>query len=330
MISTGGTPGQDIRFRFERVEAARNFANKIWNASRFTIMNLEDFTIDDVDLSGPLSLADKWILHRFNETTKDITRLFEQYDFGEAGRILNHFIWDEFCDWYIELAKLPLYGDNLQAKKTTKSVLTYVLDRTLRMLHPYMPFITEEIWQHLPHQGESITVADWPEYREDFVDSESEKKMSLLMDVIRSVRNIRAEVNVPLGKKIQLLIKPDNDISEKILHQGNDYIIRFCNSDILEISKDILPPDKAMSAVVTGAEIFIPLAALIDIEQEIKRLEKELETLNFEVERLQKRLANKGFVEKAPEKVIEAERQKERDYNEKRDKVLARIKELKL
>lgn len=329
MISTGGTPGQDLRFRFERVESARNFANKIWNASRFTIMNLGDFKYEDIDLQGELSTADQWILHRFNETTKDYTRLLEQYEFGEAGRVLNQFIWDEFCDWYIELAKLPLYGDDEQAKKTTKSVLTYVLDNTLRLLHPYMPFITEEIWQHLPHEGESITIASWPKYNEQFVNHEVAKEMSLLMDVIRSVRNIRAEVNAPMSRQIQLLIKPDSKLNEEILQKGSSYITKFCNPNLLEIKQELNAPEKAMSAVITGAEIYLPLEGLIDIKQEVERLEKELENLNFEVERVQKKLANKGFVDKAPEDVVKAEQDKEKDYLDKREKVLARINDLK-
>lgn len=329
MISTGGTPGQDLRFRFERVEAARNFANKIWNASRFTIMNLGDFKAEDIDLSGNLSTADKWILHRFNETTKDVTRLLEQYDFGEAGRVLNHFIWDEFCDWYIELAKLPLYGEDEEAKNVTKSVLTYVLDKTLRLLHPYMPFITEEIWQHLPHEGKSITIAEWPVYRDEMVDFEAAKEMSLLMEIIRSVRNVRAEVNVPLSKKIQLIIKPDSQLTEQILFKGESYITRFCNPETLEINRSISPPDKALSIVITGAEIYLPLGGLIDIQQELDRLNKELESLDFEVERVQKKLSNKGFVDKAPENVIASEREKEKDYIDKREKVVARINELK-
>ena len=329
MISTGGTPGQDMRFRFERVEAARNFANKIWNASRFTIMNLADFQASDLDLSGELSTADKWILHSFNAAVKEITHLFAQYDFGEAGRQLNHFVWDEFCDWYIELAKLSLYGDDKKSKKTTQSVLTYVLDRTLRLLHPFMPFITEEIWQHLPHEGESITLASWPEYNEDFDNPQAAKDMVLLMEVIRAIRNIRAEVNVPLSKKIQILIKPGDTLTADILQKENGYISRFCNPESLEISTELSAPDKAMSAVVTGVEIYLPLAGLIDLQQEIDRLNKEMENLNFEVDRLQKKLANKGFVDKAPEAVIEAERAKEKDYLEKRAKVQARINELK-
>ncbi|MGD9677350.1 MAG: valine--tRNA ligase [Vulcanibacillus sp.] len=329
MLTTSAAAGQDLRFHFERVEAARNFANKIWNASRFTIMNLGDFTSSDIDIRGPLSTADEWILHRFNETVKDVTALLDQYDFGEAGKKLTHFIWDEFCDWYIELAKSPLYGDDEQAKNRSKSILTYLLDNILRLLHPYMPFITEEIWQHLPHEGDSIVVAKWPEYNESFHNPKAEKEMTLLMDVIRSVRNIRAEVNVPLSKKIKIIIIPTNHENQQILTTGNSYITRFCNPEDLLISLEINPPDKAISAVLTGAVVYLPLAGLIDIEQEINRLNKELETLNYEVERIQNKLSNKSFVEKAPEKVIEVEKEKEKDYMDKREKVLARIKDLK-
>ncbi len=329
MISTSTTPGQDLKFHYERVEAARNFANKIWNASRFTIMNLGDFTAEDIDLSGELLTADKWILHRYNETVREVTRLFDQYDFGEAGRVLTHFVWDEFCDWYIELAKLALYSDDETAKNKSKSILTYVLDNILRLLHPYMPFITEEIWQHLPHSGKSITIANWPEYSQDFNNPTAAKEMTLLMDIIRSVRNIRAEVNVPLSKKIEIIIKATTEENQQIIEVNQSYIARFCNPETLKISVTVKSPEKAMSAIVTGAEIYLPLEGLIDIEQELTSLEKELETLNFEVDRLQKKLNNKSFVDKAPAMVIAAEKEKESDYLAKRSKVLLRIEELK-
>lgn len=201
MISTGSTPGQDLRFRWERVEQARNFANKIWNASRFALMNLEGFTAADIDISGELGTADRWILHRLNETSRDITRLIDAYEFGETGRLLYNFIWDDLCDWYIEFAKLSLYGEDQAAKKKTQSVLAYVLDRTMRLIHPFMPFISEEIWQHLPHEGETVMLASWPTYDEALENTEAVTEMNLLMDVIRAVRNIRAEVNVPMSKK---------------------------------------------------------------------------------------------------------------------------------
>lgn len=329
MISTSSTPGQDLRFRWERVEQARNFANKIWNASRFALMNLEGFTYDDIDISGELSTADRWILHRLNETSRDITRLIDAYEFGETGRLLYNFIWDDLCDWYIEFAKLSLYGDNVSAKKTTQSVLSYVLDRTLRMIHPFMPFISEEIWQHLPHEGETITLAAWPEYDPNFEDAEAAAEMSLLMDAIRAVRNIRAEVNVPMSKKIELMLKAGDEQVLQIVNRNEVYVQRFCNTSSFTAGLDLTTPDKAMTAVITGAELYLPLAGLIDIDQEIARLEKELQHLNSEVQRVEKKLANEGFVAKAPAKVIEEEKAKMADYSDKRSKVIARIEELR-
>jgi valyl-tRNA synthetase len=329
MISTSSTPGQDLRFRWERVEQARNFANKIWNASRFALMNLEGFTYDDIDISGELSTADRWILHRLNETSRDITRLIDAYEFGETGRLLYNFIWDDLCDWYIEFAKLSLYGDNANAKKTTQSVLSYVLDRTLRMIHPFMPFISEEIWQHLPHEGETITLAAWPEYDPTFEDAEAAAEMSLLMDAIRAVRNIRAEVNVPMSKKIELMLKAGDEQVLQIVNRNEVYVQRFCNTSSFTAGLDLTTPDKAMTAVITGAELYLPLAGLIDIDQEIARLEKELQHLNSEVQRVEKKLANEGFVAKAPAKVIEEEKNKMADYSDKRSKVIARIEELR-
>lgn len=329
MISTGSTPGQDVRFYWEKVETARNFANKIWNASRFVLMNLGDFRYEDINLTGQLGTADQWILHRLRETTEAVTEHLNEYNFGEAGRELYDFVWSEFCDWYIELAKLYLYGEDETAKRTAQSVLCYVLDHILRMLHPFMPFVTEEIWQHIPHQGECLITAEWPSLQGKFNHPEAVKEMTLMMDIIRHVRNIRAEVDVPMSRKIQLIVRPDNDETMQFLARGEELLRRFCNPETLEIDREVGTPEKAMSAVVTGAEIFLPLAGLIDIEQEVARLQKEWETLNFEVERVQKKLANKGFTDKAPADVVEKEREKEQDYMEKREKVKARIAELR-
>ncbi len=328
MISTGSTPGQDLRFRWERVEAARNFINKIWNASRFVLMNLDDFGVDDMDLTGPLNVADQWILTRLQETIDQVTKQLEQYHFSEAGRILYEFVWDEFCDWYIEFAKLSLYGKDEEAKKTTRSVLCYVLDQILRLIHPFMPFVTEEIWQNLPHKGVSIVVADWPKSEERFKDPESVAKMNLYMEVIRSVRNIRAEVNVPASKKVDIYIRADQEDTLRTLQLGEKWIRQQCNPNQLIIRSDIQLSEKTMSAVVTGAEILIPLAGLIDIEQELKRLKKELKILHAEVERVQKKLSNQGFINKAPAHIIEEERRKEKNYLEKREKVQLRLAEL--
>ncbi|HIW35195.1 MAG TPA: class I tRNA ligase family protein, partial [Candidatus Paenibacillus intestinavium] len=329
MISTGSTPGQDLRFRYEKVEQARNFANKIWNASRFALMNLEGFTYEDINITGKLGTADRWILHRLNEAVRDVTRLVDSYEFGETGRVLYNFIWDDLCDWYIEFSKLSLNGDDVQAKAGTQSVLAYVLDRTQRLIHPFMPFISEEIWQHLPHDGETITLAAWPVYDAALEAPEAVKEMELLMEMIRAIRNIRAELNVPMSKKVELLVKPASDAEYRILASNEEFIKRFCGTSSLEISTEISAPEKAMSAIITGADLYLPLAGLLDIAQEIARLEKEVDHLNKEVERVEKKLSNEGFVAKAPAKVIDEERAKMNDYAEKRDKVVARIAELR-
>ncbi|MGG3888691.1 valine--tRNA ligase [Metabacillus fastidiosus] len=328
-LSTGSSPGQDLRFSFEKVEATWNFANKIWNASRFALMNMDGLTYEEIDLSGEKSVADKWILTRLNETIENVTKLADKYEFGEVGRLLYNFIWDDFCDWYIEMAKLPLYGENEAAKKTTRSILAYVLDNTMRLLHPFMPFITEEIWQSLPHEGESITVASWPKVNAELTDEKAAAEMKLLVEVIRSVRNIRAEVNTPMSKQIQMQIKAKNEEVLTQLESNRAYVERFCNTSELVISTEVAHDEKSMTAVVTGAELILPLEGLINIEEEIKRLEKEKEKLDKEVERVQKKLGNEGFLKKAPESVIEEEKAKERDYVEKREIVLTRIQELK-
>jgi len=329
MVSTNSTPGLDLRYREEKVEQARNFANKIWNASRFVRMNLDGFSYEDVDLSGELSTADRWILHRLNAAITHITYHIEQYDFGETGRLLYDFIWDELCDWYIEFSKISLNGADLQAKRCTQSVLVYVLDQTLRLLHPFMPFISEEIWQHLPHQGSTIVLAAWPQVNRHHSDENASMQMGLLMDVIRAVRNIRAEVNVPMSKKVELLLKPNTTEAMHTLQNNMDYIRRFCNTSTLEINEQMPAVEKAMTAVVTGVELFLPLAGLIDISQEISRLDKELSVLRSEVARIEQKLGNIGFVSKAPEKVIAEEKAKLADYALKYDKVLARLLELR-
>ncbi|RLL47957.1 valine--tRNA ligase [Oceanobacillus piezotolerans] len=328
-LLTGSTPGQDLRFYWEKVESTWNFANKIWNASRFCLMNMKDFTYDDIDLTGELSLADKWILTRLNETIQQVTKNNEKYEFGEAGRHLYNFIWDELCDWYIEMAKLPLYGDDEAKKKTTQSVLAYVLDQTMRLLHPFMPFITEEIWQKLPHQGKSITVANWPEVKREFHDEAASEQMKRLVSIIKAVRNIRAEVDTPMSKQIKMILKAENATIVSELEKDRSYLERFCNPSELMISTEANAPEKAMSAVVTGVEIYLPLEGLIDFDKEIGRLEKELEKWTKEVERVQKKLSNQGFVAKAPEAVVEAEKQKQADYLDKQAKVKARLDELR-
>ncbi|MEE3805677.1 MULTISPECIES: valine--tRNA ligase [Lysinibacillus] len=328
-LATGSSPGQDLRYTTEKVEAVWNFANKIWNASRFALMNMDGMTYDEIDLTGEKSVADKWILTRLNETIERVTSLAERYEFGEVGRELYNFIWDDFCSWYIEMAKLPLYGEDEVAKKTTRSILAYVLDQTMRLLHPFMPFITEEIWQHLPHEGESITVAAWPTVRADLHFADEADNMKLLMDIIRSVRNIRAEVNTPMSKKVPLFISAKDAATVAVLEANQGYLEKFCNPDTLTIGEGLEAPGQSMTAVVTGAQVFLPLVGLINLEEEIARLEKELEKWAKEVKLVTGKLSNEKFVSKAPEALVNAEREKLADYESKHAVVLKRLEELK-
>lgn len=328
-LATGSSPGQDLRYSTEKVESTWNFVNKIWNASRFALMNMEGLTFEQIDLTGNLSTADKWILSRLNETIDRVTTLSDKYEFGEVGRELYNFIWDDFCSWYIEMAKLPLYGEDEAAKLTTRSVLAYVLDNTMRLLHPFMPFVTEEIWQHLPHEGESITVAAWPTVNPAFNFTAEAGDMQLLMDIIRSVRNIRAEVNTPMSKKVPMTISAKDEQTSAVLEVNKGYIEKFCNPDGLTIGANLEAPAQAMSAVVSGAEIFMPLAGLINIEEEIARLEKELDKWAKEVKLVSGKLSNERFVSKAPEALVATEREKLADYEAKFATVEKRIAELK-
>ena len=328
-LMTSSTPGQDLRFHWEKVESTWNFANKVWNASRFALMNLEGFKYEDIDLSREKSIADKWILTRLNETIHQVTAQSDRYDFGEAGRYLYNFIWHDFCDWYIEMAKRSLYGDDVAEKQVTKSVLAYVLDSTLRLLHPFMPFITEEIWQQIPHEGETITLAPWPTVHPEFQDDVAAGEMKRLVSIIKAVRNTRAEADTPLSKQIELLIQTKDEEMKSELEKNQDYLEHFCNPSQLIIETSVDIPDKSLSQIVTGAELFFPLEGLIDIEKEIERLSKQRETLQKEIDRVQNKLANEGFVRKAPKDIVDAEKQKEQDYKEKYRKVNERINELK-
>ncbi|MGE7021050.1 valine--tRNA ligase [Solibacillus cecembensis] len=328
-LATGSSPGQDLRYSTEKVESTWNFVNKIWNASRFALMNMEGLTFEQIDLTGNLSTADKWILTRLNETIERVTALSDKYEFGEVGRELYNFIWDDFCSWYIEMAKLPLYGEDEAAKLTTRSVLAYVLDNTMRLLHPLMPFVTEEIWQHLPHEGESITVAAWPTVNPAYNFKDEAVEMQLLMDIIRAVRNVRAEVNTPMSKKVAMTISAKDASIASILEANKGYIEKFCNPDGLTIGASLEAPAQAMSAVVSGAEIFMPLAGLINIDEEIVRLEKELDKWAKEVKLVSGKLSNERFVSKAPEALVAVEREKLADYEAKFATVEKRIAELK-
>lgn len=328
-LSNGSAPGQDVRFSYEKMDAAWNFINKIWNASRFVIMNTSELCADQITLDGEKTVADRWILTRLNETIEKVTALSERFEFGEVGRQLYNFIWDDFCDWYIEMSKEVLYGADADAKRMTQHVLVHVLDQILRLLHPIMPFVTEEIWEKIPHQGTSLVVAAYPTVHAEYSDEKAAKGMQVLQELIRAVRTIRAKVNTPLSKPITLLIKPNEPSVATFLAEQTEYIERFCHPEELVIDETLQAPELAMSEVLTGAEIYLPLADLINIAEEIARLEKELEKWTREVARVQGKLANTRFVDNAPQAVVQAEREKEQDYLEKEQAVQERLSQLR-
>lgn len=329
MLITGNTPGNDMRFYWERVDATRNFANKIWNASRFALMNLEGYD-KDAKLA-PYTLADKWILSRLQDTEKDVTNFLENFELGEAGRLLYEFIWGELCDWYIELAKPRLYNkDNPNERATAQHVLCEVLGSAMKLLHPYMPFITEEIWQCLPHEGGSIMVSSWPKYQEDLIDQDAEAGMSAIMDVIKAIRNMRAEVNAAPGRKVPAILLVDADF-KKVLETNAAYIKLLATVDELTIedNNNSNKPQNAMTTVVNGIEVYLPLKGLIDVEKENARLKKELETLSKEIKRIEGKLGNAGFLAKAPAEVIAKEKIKSGEIGQKMTAINERLEYLK-
>ena len=328
-LATGSTPGQDLRYSTEKIEATWNFINKIWNASRFSIMNIgEDFKASDIKLDGKKSLADEWILTRLNETIEEVTRLADKYEFGEVGRVLYNFIWDEFCDWYIEMSKIPMNGEDEEAKQMTRSILAYTLDSIMRMMHPFMPFVTESIWQNLPVEGDSVVTASWPEVRPELSNIESKKSMEQLMEIIRAVRNTRNEVNTPMSKQIPMMIKTNHQATTERLETERPFIERFCNPSELTISTEVDMPEEVMTTAVTGGLVILPLEGLIDMDKEIERLEKELKKWASELDRVNKKLSNEKFVSKAPEKIINEEKEKQALYTEKYESVQARLNQL--
>ena len=327
-LSNGSAPGQDVRFSYEKMDSAWNFINKIWNASRYVIMNLGDFEFEDIDLTGEKTLADRWILARLNETVAHVTDQFEKFEFGEAGRSLYNFIWNDYCDWYIEMSKEILNEGTEEQKATTRSILTYVLDQTLRLLHPIMPFVTEEIWQHLPHEGESIVTAEYPVVHEEFKDEIARTNMNRIIELIKAVRNIRSEVNRPLSKPVDIMIQANSEEIKEVLQDNRSFIERFCNPNELVIDTEVDVPTEVMTAVIQGAELFLPLQGLVDIKEEISRLEKELEKWQSEIKRAQGKLSNKRFVDNAPEDVVQAERDKEEEYQNRFKAVEDQIEKL--
>ena len=329
-LLNGTAPGQDTRYNPKQLASAWNFINKIWNAARFVIMNLpEDAQPAHMPDTAKFDLADGWIFDRLNHTVSEVIRLFDDYQFGEAGRELYNFIWNDFCDWYIEMAKVALNGNDEELKARKQDNLIWILDQILRLLHPIMPFVTEKLWLSMPHDGESIMVAKYPEVHAEFENEPARHDMAFLIEIIKAVRNIRMEVNAPLSSSIDIMIQLEDAKNERILTDNEDYVKNFLHPKELTISTQIAAPKLAKTAVISGAQIFVPLADLVNIADEIKRMTKEEKDLQAEVERSTKKLSNQGFVAHAPEAVINKEKAKKADYENQLQSVQERIQELK-
>ena len=319
-LATGNSPGNDMRFYMERVEFARNFNNKLWNASRFVFMNLEDESLLEgltrESVKANLTLADKWIISRANRVVKEVNYNMDQFDLGIGLQKAYDFTWSEYCDWYIEIVKPRLYGDDREAKRAALYTLTYVLEKILKLLHPFIPFITEEIYSYLPTVEGYIITAEYPHYEEADDMLAEEEKMNLIMDGIRNVRNVRAEMNVPPSKKAKIIIVPTDD-KRPAMEDGKEYFKSLASASEVEIqdSKDGIPED-AVSVVIDGVELFIPLDELVDFEKEKERLNKERDKALAEIKRVEGKLNNPGFVNKAPEKLVEEEKAKKEKFEE--------------
>ena len=323
---TGSTPGNDVKLSPARIESNRNFANKMWNAARFVVSNLES---DEIAEPNPaeLTMQDRWIISRHNRLIAEATRLIDNYQFGEAGRQLYTFLWGEYCDWYIEMAKIRLYGEDEATKETVRSVLVYVLERTLRLLHPYMPFVTEEIWQHLPHEGEALIIAPWPEAGE--TDDGAEAGIGLVTELVRAVRNARSEYEVEQGRRIAAIIVAGDKY--ELLQEQRAALESLARIDAgqLEILRSLeKKPERTLTLVTGDVEVYLPLAGMVDLERERARLSNELERLDEEMARAEELLSNENFTAKAPEEVVQKERDKLEAYRERRARIQARLDEL--
>lgn len=329
-LTSGNAPGNDMRFSTEKIEAGRNFTNKIWNASRFVLMNFdENPDFSDID-SGKFTTADRWILSRLNSVIREVTEDLENFEFGTGLQKIYEFIWEEYCDWYIELAKPRLYDREQEGRKETQYVLNLVLGTAMKLLHPFMPFISEEIYQHLVGHDESIMISAWPEPVDAYDDIEAEKAMSLLMDAIRSIRNIRAEMNVAPSRKIKILLVAADENKLKLLKNESVFFrtLAGASGTAIEPDKSKVPHD-AVSAAIEGVEIYIPLEDLIDIEKETERLNNERKNLQSELDRVDAKLGNEKFISKAPDSIVNEEREKRVKYQGMFDSVEERLEKIK-
>ncbi len=323
-LATGNSPGNDMRYIPERVEASRNFANKIWNAARFILMNLEKGEVKDLNCLK-LAVEDKWILTKFNALVCEVTENLEKFELGLAVSKLYDFIWDIFCDWYIEICKSRLFADNKEEKDTACSVLTYVFNGTLALLHPFMPFITEEIWQSMPYSGEALMISPWPVFDKNRDFSEEKEDFEKIMGVIKAIRNRRAEMNVPPSKKVTVNIETE---LLSVFSAGIPYICRLAYASEVNIAKEV-SHDKSISIVCEKANVYMPMKELVDVEKELERLSKDRQKALVDKEFFEKKLNNAGFMAKAPEKVVEAQREGFKKAEEKIAKIDEAINEMK-
>jgi len=303
--------GQDLIFDEKRIETGRFFANKVWNAARLLTLRLGDEDLSKIKESQlELTLADRWILSRFSNAVKDVTRCLKTYRLSEAANALYHFTWNEYCDWYLEFAK-PRWAEDAapETRRAARWVAWRVLDGILRMLHPFMPFVSEEIWQAIPHDGETLALADWPTAKRAWVDAEAEKQVEFIQALVVAVRNLRAECNLPAGRKVPVVVRGAEEQLE-LLERLRDQILPLARIETLTVARDGSRPKVAASAVVAGAEVFLPLAGLIDVDEERARLAKEAAKLLDDLEGVKKKLRNQDFLRKARADVVERERER--------------------
>ncbi len=318
--------GRDVKLAEDRIEGYRNFCNKIWNASRFALMHLEEYRGDcNLTKDLKLDLTDRWILSRLNQACLEADQALNEFKFNEAANSIYKFIWQEFCDWYIELSKPRLFSQG-EDRFVAQNVLAHVLESCLRLLHPFMPFITEEIWQKLPIQGESIMIAAFPQYQKERKDQKAETTMDLIMDVVTAVRNIRGEMNINPGKKLDLLIETKDTTIQDIINDNVHYIKDIAKADSVSVSDSQTKPDIASSVVLNQMDLIVPLEGVVDFEEEKKRIQKELKKIEKDLIVLNKKLSNPNFVDKAPPEVIEKDRGRQTSLNEKQFKLLAHLK----
>jgi valyl-tRNA synthetase len=344
-LITGNAPGADMRFYYERVEASRNFANKVWNASRFIMMNIEKLAESGIDVKpakpseDSFTIADRWILSKVNTLVKDVTESLDRFELGIAADKINDFIWDEFCDWYIEMVKPRLYGDDVPTKLSAIWTLEYTLTTALKLLHPYMPFVTEEIYTSLldllkgemadSDRSESIMISKWPSASDEFKFDREESQVELIKAAVKSVRDIRTSLNVPPSRKSQMIIVSEDERIRDIFSASGSFFAALACASGVSVQKDKAGiADDAFSGVIPGAVVYIPFADMVDVEKEKERLQKEKDRLNAELDRSHKMLSNENFIKRAPKEKLEAEQAKLKDYEDMMAKVVSQLEHL--